>query len=181
MNLRRARVWLFALAAQLLVVTLGLALEPGKDGYFHTGDGVRVKKVAFISANVYAIRHDMKVLPPTKSKRAVIDTDCDKRFVWRMLRDVDSEKIQNAFREGYAMNGYRDDAKIRQFVSGFRGELKEGSGILIVYNAAAKATTLTVQGASVTVPGVDFMRATWSLWFGQIDQPALGDSLIAKL
>ena len=28
---------------------------------------------------------------------------------------------------------------------------------------------------------VDFMQAVWSIWFGKIDQPKLGDQLISKL
>jgi hypothetical protein len=33
----------------------------------------------------------------------------------------------------------------------------------------------------VTVDGVDFMKAVWSIWLGKIDQPKLGDQLISQL
>ena len=166
-------------------VVLGLAcsaaaLERDRDGYFHTGDGVRVKKVAFIHVKVYAIDHYMKDLPPQKSKQAVIDADVDKRFSWKMLRTVDGEKIRNALREAYAKNGYGDGAKIDPFVSAIAGELKEGDAVTISYDAAKKATTIVCPAGSATVKGADFMKATWSIWFGKIDQPALGDSLIDR-
>ncbi|MBI2391667.1 MAG: hypothetical protein HYV09_18910 [Deltaproteobacteria bacterium] len=35
--------------------------------------------------------------------------------------------------------------------------------------------------ATATVAGHDFMRATWSHWFGKTDQPELGAALMSKL
>jgi hypothetical protein len=176
------RVVLLMLAAAL-VVTVASALERGKDGYFHTGDGIRTKSIAFVNVKVYAIGHDMKELPPAKSKQAVIDLDVDKRLTWKMLRDVDSEKIQNALKEAFAMNGYSDAGKIGQFTGAFKGELKENQYIVITYSAANKTTTVQVLGGggSATIAGVDFMKATWSIWFGKIDQPSLGDALISRI
>ena len=94
----------------LALVALGLfalpasALERGRDGYFHTGEGIRYKKIAFINIKVYSIDHYMKDLPPQKSKQAVIDANVDKRISWKMLRTVDADKIKNALREAYAKN-----------------------------------------------------------------------------
>jgi hypothetical protein len=156
------------------------ALERDRDGYYHTGDGVRVKKVAFIKVKVYAIDHYMKDLPQAKSKQAVIDADVDKRFTWKMLRSVDAEKIKNALREGYAKNGYSDGGKIDSFIASVAKELKEGDAVTISYDHAKKTTTITTPGGSATVPGEAFMKATWSLWFGNIDQPQLSDSLLNK-
>ena len=179
---RRFAAFFGALAAVLLVVASAAGLERGKDGWFRTGDGIRVKKVAFVSVNVYQVGHDMKELPPQKSKQAVIDADVTKRIVWKMMRDVDAEKIRTALTEGYAMNGFTDSARIGQFLGVLNRELKEGQFVVITYDAEKKATTLQVQnGGSITVGGVDFMKATWSLWFGKIDQPSLGDSLISKI
>ena len=47
-------------------------------------------------------------------------------------------------------------------------------------NAANKATTIVSPAGTATVRGEEFMKATWSIWFGKIDQPALGDSLIDR-
>ena len=175
------------------VVTLGLvnvialtspasAIEPGKDGFYHTGSGVRTKSVAFVNVRVYAIRHDMKCLPSAKAKQAVIDADCDKRFSWRMLRDVESEKIQNALKEAFKNNSYGDTAKIDLFLAAFKGELKEGSGVSISYSADKMATTLWVQGgSSSTIVGADFMKAVWSIWFGNLDQKSLTEALMSNL
>jgi len=158
------------------------APAPDKDGYINTGSGVRTKTVAIVTANVYSIRHDMKGPLPGRNKRAVIDADVDKKFSWQMMHDVDAEKIQKALREGFAKNGYGDAGKIGQFTGAFTKEIQKGQGVSIAYNAANKTTTIWVQGqGAATIGGVDFMKAVWSIWFGNIDQPSLGDALISRI
>lgn len=168
-----------------LLLTLVFCVAPSAraDGWIHTGDAVRTKSVGPFTAKVYAIRHDMAARPAEKSKKAVIDAEVDKKFTWRMLRDVDSPKIQKALREAFAMNGYTDAGNINAFVGAFnKEEIKEDRWVVISYNAAAKTTTIRVQDmGSATVAGVDFMKAVWSIWFGKIDQPSMGDQLISKL
>jgi hypothetical protein len=150
-------------------------------GWVQTGEGVRTKKVALMNFDVYAISHFVKGTPPPKSKAAVIATDIDKKFVWTMLRDVEHEKIVDALREAYGMNGYGNAGKIGAFLGAFKGELKKGSKVTIAYDSAAKKTTVTTSSGSATVEGEDFMRGTWSIWFGKIDKPELGDALIKNL
>lgn len=183
MKLARGKALCFAaLAAVLMAVTSAWAIEPGPDGFYFTGSGTRVKTVAFVDIDVYKISHFMKALPAQKSKRAVIDTDADKRIVWKMLRDVDAERIQKTLREAFGANGYGDGGKIGKFVGAFSNELKEGQSVTISYSAEKKAVTVAVQGGgSATVEGVDFMKGVWSIWFGNIDQPKLGDAMISKL
>jgi len=173
----------FAFATTLaLAAASAFGLSPDKDGWYHTGDGIRTKSVAFITVKVYAIGHDMKCLPKAKAKPEVIAADCDKRFTWQMQRDVDKEKIHNALREAYKMNGFTDEARINKALGAFTVELKEKSFVTITYNAQTKQTTFWEQGGgTTTVDGADFMTATWSIWFGKIDQPSLGDALISKL
>jgi hypothetical protein len=151
-------------------------------GWVHTGDAVRTKSVGPFTAKVYSIRHDMKD-KVAKNKQAVIDADVDKKFTWRMLRDVDSKKIQKALQDAFAMNGYGDGGKIGQFVGAFnKDEVKEDTAVVITYSAANKSTTIWVQNmGSATIAGADFMKAVWSIWFGKIDQPSMGDQLISKL
>jgi hypothetical protein len=113
----------------------------------------------------------------------MISAAVEKKFTWRMLRDVDSKKIQNALKEAFALNGYGDGGKIGTFVGAFnKEEVKENSAVVISYNPANQTTSIWVQGAgSASVQGEDFMKAVWSIWFGKIDQPAMGDQLMSKL
>lgn len=174
---------LLALAAIAFLSSpaLGLSIEREPDGFYKTGEGIRVKKIAFVKIKVYAISHYMKELPPQKSKQAVVDADVDKRFTWKMLRNVDAGKIKAALREAYAANGYADAAKIDTFVNALNRDFKEGDAVTFAYDAGKKATTLTGPGGTVTVPGEDFMRATWKIWLGKIDQNDLGTELIDRL
>ena len=178
-----ARTRLSIVLAALVALVLGVLVAPAAvaDDWIHTGSGVRVKKVAIISVNVYAISHFMKQLPSTKSKQAVIDMDTGKKFVWTMKRDVDQEKIQTALKDAFAMNGYTDAGKIGQAVSAFKADLKDKDTVSIVYDADKKQTTVTTPSGSASVGGVEFMKAVWSIWFGKIDQPSLGDALISKI
>src|SRR5262245_45720087 len=114
-----------ACALSLTLASPATALERERDGFFHTGEAVRVKKVAFVKVKVYAIDHYMKALPAAKSKQAVIDAKVDKKLAWKMLRSVESDKLRHALREAYALNGYGDTAKIDTFVQALGGELKE--------------------------------------------------------
>ena|SRR5579871_4928261 len=167
----------FALGLLAIVVASGARA----DDWTFTGSGIRQKKIAFVSVDVYAISHFMKQLPPAKSKQAVIDMDTGKKFVWTMKRDVDRDKIRSALTDAFAMNGYGDGGKIGQFLGAFQADLKEGGVVSIVYDADRKVTTVSTGSGSATVAGVDFMRGVWSLWFGKIDQPSLGDALISRI
>jgi len=168
---------IFAVLAALLLAVTSLSA----DDYKLTGTAIRVKTVAFIDVNVYQISHYMKAFPATKSKQGVIDLETDKKFSWTMKRDVDHEKIIKALKDAYDMNGYKNNIKIGRFIAAFKSELKEKSNVTIVYNADKKETTVTTGSGSAMVEGVDFMRATWSIWFGKIDQAKLGDQLISKI
>jgi hypothetical protein len=178
----KSRLSLLVAALAALVLAVTAAITPARaDDWTLTGSGIRVKKVVMVDVNVYAISHYMKQLPPTKSKQAVIDMDTSKKFVWTMKRDVDREKIQNALKDAYAMNGYGDGGKIAAAIGAFKSDLKEKDSVTIAYDADKKETTATTPSGSATIGGVDFMKATWSIWFGKIDQPSLGDQLISKL
>jgi len=184
MQLSRRRSLQLITAAGMLAAfpRLAAALEREPGGFYRTGSGVRVKHVAMFTAKVYAISHYMRELPPTKSKAAVIAMDTDKALSWRLLRDLEVKQIRDALRDGFKMNGYADTAKIDLFLGAFTKPPPENTLITISYTSASKSTTIKVAGdGTATLPGDDFMRATWSIWFGKIDQPELGDALIQRI
>jgi len=180
MRLVRSKLVVFMalFSAMLLAVTSGLADEALK----HTGTGIRVKTIVVVDVNVYEISHYMKDLPGSKSKKAVIDAETDKKIVLKMLRDVDKDAMVKALRDAYAMNGYTDKAKIDQAMGVVTAELTENTRVTIKYDAAKKSTSIKMAGGGgATIEGVEFMKATWSIWFAKIDQPSLGDKLISKI
>jgi hypothetical protein len=158
------------------------AMEKDPEGYWRTGWSIRKKTVALVKVDVYSIASYVREPPKEKSKAAMIALQSDKKLAWKMLRDVDHEKIVEALHNGYSMNGYKDEAKISRFVSAFSGDLKKGQIVSIRYVAATKTTSLSITGGgNASVEGDDFMRGTWSIWFGNIDQRNLGDDLIKEL
>jgi hypothetical protein len=158
------------------------AVDREANGYYLTGTGVRQKEVALFTVDVYVISHYMRDLPPTKSKGAVITADVDKMFALRMLRELSADQIQSALRKSFAENGYDDQPKIDAFVAAVGKPMPKGATITIRYDAATKTTTASAKGNTpISIPGVEFMRATWSIWLGRIDQDGLGDALIGRI
>lgn len=179
MKFTRAKFFSFLAAIAAMVVLTGTAIAAD---WIHTGSGIRVKTILVVDVNVYSISHFMQERPAEKSKRAVIDADVNKKFECKLMRDIEGEKLATALKEAYAKNNYTDKAKIDKVLGAFPKELKEGQKFSIKYDAEKKATTFTVDGqGSVTVDSVEFMKGTWSIWFGNIDQKNLGNQLISKL
>lgn len=174
------RRFLFLVA---LALFLSVAPTASADPMIDTGGALRVKSIGFVNYKLYWIEHYMASKPANKSKRDVIDADVSKQFTWTMKNDLPAEKVKKALREAFQMNSYNDAGKINQFLAAFSGEeLKEKSTLTILYDANSKSTTVTVPGGGkATVPGIDFMKGVWSIWFGNIDQNNLGDQLISKL
>ena len=165
-----------------LVAVEASAVTREANGYYLTGTGVRQKEVALFSVDVYVISHYMRDLPPTRTKGAVITADVDKMFALRMLRELSAEQIQEALRKSFAENGYENQAKINAFVNAVGKPMPKGATITIRYDAAAKTTTASAkENQPISIPGEDFMRATWSIWLGKIDQDGLGDALIQRI
>lgn len=171
------------LAVLLLLASLVAGDALAGDDWKHTGTATRKKKVGIVNVSVYEVQHHMKDLPAKKSKEALIDAETDKRFTLTMLRDVGQEKMQKALEEAFETNAYKDAAKVKAFLAAFKAELKEKSKVTIVYDAAKKETSVTVEsgGGSAKVEGVEFMKGVWRIWFGKIDQETLGDELLAKM
>ncbi|WP_005036615.1 chalcone isomerase family protein [Holophaga foetida] len=154
----------------------------GRPGWIHTGEGVREKNLALIHVQAYAISHWVRMRPPAITRFAMIDLEEDKQFTIRMLRDVGVLRMKGMFRDAFALNGYRDQARIETFLAALTRDLAKDDQITVAYTPQGATTSISLQGCgTATVQGKDFMRATWSIWFGQSDQPALGEALVSKL
>jgi hypothetical protein len=158
------------------------AAQRGADGYYRTGSAIQTANHWPFTMDVFAIRHDVKQLPAVRTRQAMIDLDVDKRFSMKMLRELDADKLRGGLRDGYHRNAYTDDAVIGRFLSALTGALANGRAMWIVYDAGAKQTRLVVEGGATTsVDGITFMKATWSIWFGKSKPSDIGDALIKDL
>ena len=171
-----------AAAVALMVPSTARALERNKAGWYHTGDAVITKNMLVFDVDVLAVGHDMKCLPEHRSATDVVEAGCDKRFTWRMLRDVDRETIRESLAKAYRDVDYGDGAKVRRAISAFTSDLKEGGRVTITYDAAKQVTTFQPQsGSRVDVPGEPFMHATWRTLFANADARKIGTALMSKL
>ncbi len=174
-------VFLTSMLAILATTLTAFALERAADGYFHTGATIREKRFV-IKVKVYSLGHMMKELPEQKTIQGVIDMDTDKTFVLAMLRDVSGDKMSSAIKEAFAANGYTDAARISKFTGVFGEEVKEKDTVRISYSSATKTTTASVSGGkSVSIDGDAFMKAMWSCFMKNPEQPSMGTDLISKI
>jgi hypothetical protein len=152
------------------------AVPPSRspDGYYRTGEAEPHKGVL--------VEHDVKVLPADRSRSSLIELDVDKRLTIRALREINADEMREGLRDRYAKRGFVDDERVATFLAGLTGRIAPDQCVAISYDSGSKVTRLSVSGAAVSAAeGIDFMKATWSLWFGESVPSALGDSLMSNL
>jgi hypothetical protein len=115
----------------------------------------------------------MKQVPSPATQQAIVDANVDEKFDWRMLREVDGPRLAGAMRDAYRMNGQPPDQRVESFLAPLQQGLPEGAVVQIFYDASSRTTTLVTPKGRASVPGEGFMKATWRIWFGNIDQPGL--------
>lgn len=171
-----------ALAAATAAFVASVVFTPSESrGMVRTGEGIKVMRVGSLELHLYFLRHEMRRLPPVRSRDAFIDADVDKRFVLRMLRDADGDLLREAFRDALLKSGWDDAARLRVFLSAVRERLKAGAYVSITYDATRKVTTLAFDDTpGASVEGYAFMRAVWGMWLGKDEAPALADALTGK-
>jgi hypothetical protein len=194
--------------AAALALVLGLALplrsqelaEPRSgarfvlesDGQALLGLGLRVKKIAFVKVNVYAVAlyvPDAALDGPLSAYRGrpaspelfrdLVRGDFGKRLVLRFLRDLERDQIAGAMRG--ALAGRSDARLLERFVSYFT-ELKQGEECELRWLPGG---SLEVSLAGLTRPPIDdkdFAAAVFGIYLG--DQPLQEDikrGLVSRL
>jgi SAM-dependent methyltransferase len=145
-------------------------LRPAADGYWRTGE-------AEPHRGLLRLEHEVRSLPPARSRQALVELDADKRMTLRFLDGVDAGKLRDGLRERYAQRGHREPATVERFLSILSGTIAAGEAIVISYDASSKTTRLAFAGKSTSESGSDFMKATWRLWFAAETPAALVDAL----
>jgi len=143
-------------------------VQMGSSMLFLNGGGIR-KKWLF---KVYAIG----LYLPNKltNAEAIIDGGAEHRIVMHMLREVDSDKMFEAFRDGIEANNPSDvlfaiDVQIKQLKQLFEAVevVKEGDIITLDY-VPAIGTRITVNGTTRDIiEGAGFNRAILRIWLGK--------------
>jgi hypothetical protein len=149
------------LAATLADVTLPDTITVGGQTLVLNGLGMRSK--LFIKVYVGGLYLEKK----TGDAAAVIQSDATKRVVLQFVYgEVTREQMVEAFEDGFKGNApSAPKAQVDQLV-GAMETMKKGEQMVVTY-VPGTGTTLTIRGKDkVTIPGLPFAQAVFSVWFG---------------
>ncbi|MBA7560526.1 hypothetical protein ES708_02152 [subsurface metagenome] len=130
------------------------------------GVGIRKKLVI----NVYL--GGLYMAQPSTAADEVISSDQTKRMMLHFLyKEVTAEQLIEAWNEGFEKNAGQSVSalkeKIALFNSFFTESAKKGEMIIITY-LPGEGTQVVINGnLKGTIEGTDFMKALFSIWFGQ--------------
>lgn len=156
----------FALTAPLLAATLADVTFPdsitvGSNTLVLNGMGLRSKM--FIKVYVGGLYLEKK----TGDANAIIQSDAPKRVVLQFIYgEVSREQMVEAFDEGFKNNApSASKADVKQLVDALE-TMKKGEQMVVTY-LPGTGTTLTLRGKDkLTIPGLPFAQAVFSVWFG---------------
>jgi hypothetical protein len=156
------------LAATLADVTLPDSITVGNQTLVLNGLGLRSKM--FIKVYVGGLYLEKKTSDPT----AIVQADATKRVVLQFIYgEVTREQMVEAFDEGFKGNAPNaPKAQVQQWLGGIE-TMKKGEQMVVTY-VPGTGTTLSLRGKDkLTIPGLPFAQAVFSVWFGP--KPPTGD------
>jgi hypothetical protein len=153
-------------AAEIAGITLPDRMDIGKKACQLAGSGVRKK----LFIKVYAA--GLYLEKPTIDLEEVIKAEQIKAVLMHFVyRKVTADKLNNAWREGFAKNtpgaGSGLKKRMADFIALFKDAAVRGDRILLAYRPG-QGTTVTFNDRPLgTIPGHDFNQALMKVWFGK--------------
>jgi hypothetical protein len=117
--------------------------------------------------------------------RWLVDTDVARAIDMQFLREVDAEKIYEAYAEGLKKTipdfGAADvKADLDKFFAAMKVTIQKGQHI-VISTAPGGEITLEVAGKRTTLHSAKLTRAVWAIWFlDKPVQPALREGLLSQ-
>jgi hypothetical protein len=150
-----------------------------------TGTTVR-KKMIF---KVYGIAHHMEDPQPGSLESVIAGVLTDgkaKQITMEFVRDVDVEKIQGAYRDGFKENTTEAEAKaiaplVDQFLGYFKKEIKENDRFVLQWLPGGVIIAETQGTIHPPIKNVTFAKALWSIWMGEesiVDREELVERIV---
>lgn len=105
----------------------------------------------------------------SKNAAAILAADAPKAVTMHFLRDIEREKLVEAYKEGFEANAKSQAAAQRANVDKFLGlvtNVKEGSQFTVAYVPGAGTTVLRDGKPAATFEGKPFADAIFALWLG---------------
>jgi hypothetical protein len=149
------------MAATLADVTLPDTVTVGNQTLVLNGLGMRSKM--FIKVYVGGLYLEKKTNDPA----AIIQSDATKRVVLQFVYgEVSRDQMVEAFDEGFKNNAPgAPKAQVDQLVGALES-MKKGEQMVVTY-VPGTGTTLSLRGKDkLTIPGLAFAQAVFSVWFG---------------
>jgi hypothetical protein len=148
-------------AATLAGVTMPDTATVDNQTLVLNGLGLRTK--LFVKVYVGGLYLEKK----TSDAAAVIQADSPKRVVLQFLYDPSREQMADSFKDGFENNAPgKFKAEVAQWLAA-QEAMKKGDQLVATY-VPGKGTTLTIKGNDkLTVSGLPFAQAVFSVWFGR--------------
>jgi hypothetical protein len=135
-----------------------------------TGTGVRKKMMFKVYAAALYVDGSVPLPPPPLETLSV--DDLPRRLVMTFLRDVDEEKIQEAYREGLidkvwkAQPGPELADQVDSFLDYFKGGVRKGESIELTYLPGEGLYTVVGGKPKPVVADPNIARGVWRVWLG---------------
>lgn len=130
-------------------------------------NGMGLRQATIFKVDVYVA--GLYLETASKDAPAIITSAQSKRIVLQFVRDVDREKIVDAWTEGYEHNATVKFATIKSLVdklNGWMPECKEGT-VLTFTHEPGKGLAVDVDGKRKgVIENEDFARSTFAIWLG---------------
>lgn len=151
-------------AAKLGDIEFADSVEVGGQSLQLNGLGWRL--ATFFSVKVYAM--GLYLGDKTDDTSAIIASPGNKKIVMRFVRDVDADKLKEAWQEGFE-NNIDDVSNVQTGLDQFKAAMRDvAEGMTLSINFSGETTTLAFDGETVlNVEGADFQKALLSVWLGQ--------------
>jgi hypothetical protein len=143
------------------------------------GAGIRIKKIAFISLEIYS--GGLYLKEKNSDAQAILNLDEPMAIrLYITTNKASKEKLIDAWNEGFerATGGKTDAIKeeIAKFNALFKTDPKEGDMYEIAY-APGKGITVALNGASqgAAISGLEFKKAVFGIWLAKTDDEYLNN------
>jgi hypothetical protein len=137
-----------------------------------TGVGLRKK----YWAKVYGMAHYMEGGQKYENKDAALTAALSDQYAKQItmifVRDVDAEKIQNSFRDGFKKNASESEMNeisimVEQFAGYFFDDIKKGHKFVFQVAPGGRVNTIIHGEEQGPIDSVTFARVLWRIWLGK--------------
>lgn len=137
-----------------------------------TGVGLRKK----LWAKVYGMAHYMEGGTTYESKDAALTAALSDQYAKQItmifVRDVEGQKIQDSFREGFEKNASKSEmdeisVMVEQFVAYFFDDVKKGHKVVFQVAPGGSVNTIIHGEEQGPIKSVTFARVLWRIWLGK--------------